>query len=128
MERNIVYSNRHYVRSLQDKRKKKMDNQSETANFFIKFGIYIGSVTLGLAAKLFTINNQRKLHWKEVLMHSCVAFAAAWLVWNVMNYYKAEEWAKNGVAVIVGRFGDAVLIAAWKYFRMLINSENKDII
>lgn len=128
MERSSLYTNSSNLRGQKDKKAEKMDNQNETAHFLVKFGVYIGSVAFGLAARLFTINNQRKLQWKEVLMHTAVAFACAWLIWNLMDHYKAEEWAKNSVAVIVGRFGDAVLMAIWKYFKMLVNSDNKNII
>ncbi len=92
----------------------KMEGNNETQGFFIKFGIYLAGVTVGLVAKLSIMHKQRKLSLAEVIMHTAVALASAWLVWNVLDHYKAQDWLKNGASVIVGRFGDSILLAAWQ--------------
>ena len=100
----------------------------ETQSLIVKLAIYAGGVGIGLAAKLAMIREDRKLTVWEIAAHSLTAFACAWIVWNVMNHYNAQDWAKNGVSVIVGRYGDYILLAIWKAFKSTINSKNKDII
>jgi len=99
-----------------------MDSSQETQGFFIKFGIYLAGVTLGLVAKLSVMHKQRKLSMWEVISHTTVALASAWLVWNLLDHYNAHDWLKNGASVIVGRFGDSILLAAWQLVKTWIKS------
>lgn len=101
--------------------------ESESQNFLIKFGIYVASVAIGLAAKLSMIKKDREMTLWEAIYHAVTAFACSWLVWNLMNHYNAQDWAKNGVAVIVGRYGDAVLMIIWTTFKKVITTKTKDI-
>lgn len=101
-----------------------MDSPEETKHFLIKFGIYIVGVALGLAAKLATINKDKSLTLKEIILHTTVALASAWLVWNILDHYNAESWLKNGISVLVGRFGDSFLIMIWNRFKKA-ESEDK---
>lgn len=101
---------------------------NESTNFLIKLGIYIAGVTIGLLSKLAIMRNERKITVWEAVMHSLTAFACAWIVWNLMNHYHAEDWAKNGVSVIVGRYGDYILLAIWKAFKIAINAKDKKVL
>lgn len=122
MERDSIY--RVGISVHHRKAKKAMENESQ--NFLIKLGIYIAGVTIGLMAKLALIKKDRELTLWEGIAHAVTAFASAFIVWNVMNHYHAEDWAKNGVAVIVGRYGDAVLLLIWTTFKKVISTKSKD--
>lgn len=122
MERITIYRHRHVIHRRKTKR---MEADKETQNFLIKLAVYTLGVTLGLAAKLSIINQQKKLTLGVAIMHALMAFSAAWITWFVMSHYNAEDWLKNGSAIIVGRYGDYILIAAWKAFRQMINTKDK---
>lgn len=89
------------------------ESNHEQGPFVIKLAIYAGGVIIGLLAKLATLNYERDLSWREVIFHSSVAFACAWVVWLAL-----ASWGKHDVAliaaVIIGRFGDSMLIAIGK--------------
>jgi hypothetical protein len=94
-------------------------NSQEQGPFVIKLAIYAAGVLLGLVAKLATLNYERDLSWKEVIFHTSVAFACAWVVWLAL-----ASWGKHDVAliaaVIIGRFGDSMLIAIGKALKKSI--------
>lgn len=94
-------------------------NSQEQGPFVIKLAIYAAGVLLGLVAKLATLNYERNLSWKEVIFHTSVAFACAWVVWLAL-----ASWGKHDVAliaaVIIGRFGDSMMIAIGKTVRKSI--------
>jgi len=92
------------------------EQNQEHGPFVIKLAIYAAGVVLGLIAKLATLNRDRDLSWREVIFHTSVAFACAWVVWLAL-----ASWGKHDVAliaaVIIGRFGDSMLIAIGKAIR-----------
>lgn len=92
------------------------ENSQEQGPFVIKLGIYAAGVVIGLVAKLATINNERNLSWREIIFHTSVAFACAWVVWLVLASMGKHDMALIA-AVIIGRFGDSMLIAIGKSIR-----------
>ncbi len=122
MERSIFHNRRGY---LYRRKTKAMGTDKESENFIIKILVYAIGVSIGLAAKLSIINQQKKLTLSVAFMHMFIALSAAWLSWFVLDYYHAQDWLKNGTAVIVGRYGDYILIAGWKAFKLMVNSKDK---
>lgn len=95
-----------------------LDN-NEQANFWVKAGLYITGILLGLGAKLVRLNKDKPLTVKDFLFHSSIAFASAWLVWALLAHYDHLDLA-NIASVIVGRFGDQILLLAWKAIKNII--------
>lgn len=102
-----------------------MGTDKESENIIIKMLVYSIGVSIGLAAKLSIINQQKRLTLSIAFMHTFIALSAAWLSWFMLDYYHAQDWLKNGIAVIVGRYGDYILIAGWKAFKLMVNSKDK---
>lgn len=97
------------------------DNSTEAQSLLVKVVVYVLGVSLGLAAKLAVIHKERMLTWKDIILHTAIAFAAAWLTWFALQQYHLDGWA-NVSAVIVGRFGDSILIMIWKGIKKALNS------
>lgn len=97
------------------------DNE-ETQSLALKLAVYIGGVLLGLAAKLAVKNKEKNLTKAEIIMHSLVAFAAAYFTWSLLDYWHMKE-ISTPASVIVGRFGDNILMAAWKMIQTAIKSK-----
>jgi hypothetical protein len=93
----------------------------ETSKFVIKVGVYIVGTLLGLGAKLAAINYEKGLSMKAIIYHTMVAFACAWLVWFGLKQVGQEEFAMPA-AVVVGRFGDTILIQLGKGIKKAILS------
>lgn len=93
----------------------------ETTNFFVKAGIYLFGILLGLGVKLAKMHKEKPLTKLEFILHSIVAFACAWLVWNLLEHYN-RLWMANIASVIVGRYGDQILLLIWKGVKNLIVS------
>ncbi len=102
--------------------------ENEHQSLIVKLFVYVTGVTIGLMSKLAVMHNEKPLTFTLTVMHSLTAFTCAWAVWFAMDYYHAQDWFKNGISVIVGRYGDYILIAIWKSIKGLINSKSKDII
>ena len=99
-----------------------MEISEEIKNFLLKMSGYAIGVLAGLAAKLVDVSKKRKLTTKEFITHSLIAFACAILVWNVLSYYERLEVA-NVVSVIVGRYGDLIIIALWRKIKEFIGDK-----
>lgn len=102
------------------------DHQPETANFFVKAGLYIFGILLGLGVKLAIISKEKPLTVKDFVLHSSIAFACAWLVWAILEHYGYLDLA-NIASVIVGRYADHVLAAIWKSIKTALNSKQENI-
>lgn len=97
-----------------------MPVHNEETSFFVKVATYLIGLLLGLGAKLAIMNKEKTLTLKEFILHSMVAFACAWMVWSVLAYYGKLDLA-NIFSVIVGRYSDVILLAAWKQIKRMIN-------
>lgn len=93
----------------------------ETGKLVIKIGVYVVGTLIGLAAKLATINYERGLSMKAIIYHTAVAFACAWLVWFLLSHYGQENLAMPA-AVVVGRFGDVLLMQIWRAIKKGIST------
>jgi hypothetical protein len=102
-----------------------MEITEEVKNFLFKMSGYAIGVMAGLAAKLVDVSKKRKLTTKEFITHSFIAFACAILVWNLLSYYKRLEVA-NVVSVIVGRYGDLIILAIWNKIKDFIGTKKID--
>ena len=91
----------------------------------IKIGSYTIGVLAGLGAKLAFANKKEKLTLAQFVYHSAIAFACAFLVWNILSYYGRLDIA-NVVSVIVGRFGDLIIYAIWGKIKDAIASKKID--
>lgn len=101
-----------------------MDNPQETKATLIKLALYLLGVSIGLGAKLATINKERDLKMKEAIAHTFVAFATAFVVWFICYYNLKEPNYAIMCAVLCGRFGDAILIMVWKLMKKWMSNIN----
>ena len=92
------------------------ENGQEQGPFVVKLGIYVAGVVIGLIAKLATLNYEKDLSWRAAIFHTSVAFACAWVVWLGLAACGKHDVALIA-AVIIGRFGDSMLIAIGKAIR-----------
>lgn len=97
------------------------EGTEETGKFAIRVGIYIIGTLLGLGAKLAAINYEKGLSMKAIVYHTMVAFACAWLVWFVLIHYGQQDYAMPA-AVVVGRFGDTIILQIGKAIKKGISS------
>lgn len=86
--------------------------KGEEINFALKVAGYVTGIALGLGAKLAVENKKKSLTLKDFVYHGAIAFASAWLVWWALARWGQLD-AANLVSVVVGRYGDVVLIAAY---------------
>jgi len=96
----------------------------EQVSFLVKVGTYILGILLGLGAKLVVVNKEKPLTIREFVYHSAIAFASAWIVWAVLAHYNHTDVA-NIAAVVVGRYGDIILVAAFKQMKRFMNDFDK---
>jgi 3-polyprenyl-4-hydroxybenzoate decarboxylase len=94
--------------------------EEEQVSFLVKIGTYILGILVGLGAKLVVVNKEKPLTVREFVYHSAIAFASAWIVWAILAYNEQTAIA-NIVSVIVGRYGDIVLVAAYKRAKDFLN-------
>lgn len=103
-----------------------MESPEEAKASIVKVIVFGIGVTIGLASKLATINRERTLTMKEVIFQTSIAFAVAFLVWYLLQYYHKPELA-NICAVLCGRFADSILLIIWKAFKKWFSSVNDEI-
>jgi hypothetical protein len=97
-----------------------MENQNnETGPLLLKLVIYAGGVMIGLAAKLATLNMEKPITWPVFLFHTAVALACAWVVYFAFRRAGMDDMAIVA-SVIVGRFGDSLLMAIARGIRKTI--------
>lgn len=97
-----------------------MENQNtEGAALIVKVLTYTAGVVIGVAAKLATINMEKKLTWKEFMFHTTLAMGCAWVVYFAFHRIGQDDVAIIA-SVIVGRFGDSLLLAIAKGIRRTI--------
>lgn len=99
-----------------------MEISEEVKNFLIKIGGYTIGILAGLAVKLVDVSKKKKLTLKEFVTHSVIAFACAILVWHLLAYSGRLEIA-NVVSVIVGRYGDLIIVGLWGKIKEFMNSK-----
>lgn len=103
------------------------DNSHDTNEFLTKVFIYASGTVLGIVAKLATMNQEKGLTMRQVFFQSAVAFATAWVVWWMLEG-KINENVLVAVSVVVGRFGDVILIAIGNALKQwIISSVKKDL-
>lgn len=96
----------------------------EATNIIVKGTLYVVGILLGLCAKIAILYKDKPITVKEFLSQGAMAFAAAWLVWSILEHYGYLDLA-NIASVIVGRYSDYILIAVWRAIKNLINSKQQ---
>lgn len=99
----------------------------EFQKLIAKIAVYSIGTILGIAAKLATLNKEKALTMKDVLFHSIIAFATAYLVWWMLDG-KVSESLLISISVVIGRFGDVILLAVGKGIKnFILQTINKDL-
>ena len=97
------------------------DTNNETQGIIYKLVVYMGGLMVGVGAKMAELNTQQKLSMKAFILHTTVALACAWVVWGLLNYYGASDWA-IWVSPIIGRFGDSIIFLLFDAFKSVLKS------
>lgn len=96
--------------------------QNEGIALATKILTYVFGISIGLAAKLTLMHKQGKLSIEEMVYRTVVALACAYLIWQLLSYYNVNENIRQGASVIVGRFGDEILMAIWEVIKKSVNN------
>lgn len=94
---------------------------SENTGFWVKVGLYIMGSLLGVAAKLATMQRERPITHVDIIIEMCISSAACFLVWSFFHFKLKEDDLVIVASVIVGRYGDKVLLAALNKLEKIIN-------
>lgn len=97
----------------------------QIAEDLLKAGRYIFGVVVGVSAKLAVMHRIKNLTWKDVMINSVIALAAAYFMYNVLIYYGYEKMA-TPISVICGRYSDDVLNLALKWFKKVLKMTADD--
>lgn len=93
----------------------------QSASILTKSLLYVAGATIGIAAKIATIRKERSITIADVIGETCIASASAFLVWAFCHYHLKNDNAAIILSVIAGRFGDNILIYAYKKTISIIN-------
>ena len=81
---------------------------NEETSLLTKLGVYLLGVGLGVGAKIATMYKQEPITWKVVIKNTLIAFAAAYLIWQLL-YTAGYPQMANVLSVVCGRFADDIL-------------------
>ena len=106
-----------------------MPQNPDENKFIVNVILYIVGTIAGLGAKLAVMHKKNPITMKDVIVSSAIAFAAAFLVYFLLDYFGHTQ-AAIVCSVICGRFADDVLTIAWKsvkkYLKILDNEINEE--
>jgi hypothetical protein len=71
------------------------------------------------------MNQDTKITVKQIIFHSMVAFATAWCVWWMLED-KVNENVLVSISVVIGRFGDKILLAIGKAVMQWLKDTTKN--
>jgi hypothetical protein len=94
---------------------------SENTSLWIKVGLYIMGSILGIGAKLATMQRVKPIKMTDAIIELSIASAASFLVWSFFHFKLKEDDLAIVASVIVGRYGDNILIAAFNKIEKMIN-------
>ena len=97
----------------------------ETASFWVKMGLYILGAMLGIGAKLATMQRSKPITMTDALIELTIASAASFLVWSWFHFYLKQDDLAIIASVIVGRYGDSILLAALNKVQNIIKKINE---
>lgn len=98
-----------------------MDQDQEKVSLLLKISLYLFGVTLGIGAKLATIYSKRMITKKDIVVNAMLAYSAAWFVLAILYYYKVSLFWMLAAAVVVGRDGDSIILAAISFCRKYLS-------
>lgn len=102
-----------------------MPPTNEETNFITKLAVYLLGVVLGVGAKLATMHKVEPITWKVVVKNSLIAFAAAYLVWQILYTWGYPQMA-NVMSVVCGRFADDILKMGLKIARKVLTGFSEE--
>ena len=91
------------------------DHQTETTNQFIKIGLYILGVCFGLAAKLADMHKKKPITLSTAITELCIAAASAYGMWAYFHYVLHKDDMAIVFSVIMGRYGDAMILNLYRF-------------
>lgn len=103
-----------------------MPQTPEDDGSLFKLIAYSIGVIAGLGAKLASMHKKNPITLKDVAINSAIAFASAFLVYSMLDYY-GQTKAAIVSSVICGRFADDILTITWKSFKKWFHAINDEI-
>jgi len=103
-----------------------MAGNPEEEKLWLKLAIYLFGTSLGVAAKLAVMHRQKSIVLKDVIVNSIIAFAAAWLVYALLDSSGMTQYA-TVCSVLSGRFADDIIQMIWKGIRAFLKTSAEEI-
>jgi hypothetical protein len=94
--------------------------------FLINVLLYCIGTIAGLGAKLAVMHKKNPITMKDIMVNSAIAFAAAFLVYFLLDYFGHQQAAIVS-SVICGRFADDILTVLWKSFKKYFKDLSNEI-
>lgn len=93
-------------------------------SWLTKFGIFILSALLGVAAKIVVLNNDKKITTGILVRNIILSAFASWMVWNLCQLNHVSDNQKYIYGALAARFSDAVIMLIWNFFKSMITKDS----
>ena len=93
---------------------------------FAKYITMLGSIILGLMARIATVWKERKLTAKVIIIEALIAVPAGMLVFEILRVTGHERFAQI-CGIITGKFAQDIFVMLWKIIKQLIKTSAEEI-
>ena len=98
----------------------------EEGNEIIKYLIMLGSIFLGLGARIATVWRDRRIDIKTICVEIMIAIPAGMLVFEILKY-TGHERAAPICGIVTGKFAQDIFSLVWKIIKSFIKTSAEEI-
>ena len=86
----------------------------EETKFWLKIGLYVAGLGLGILTKLTELLKEPGANWKDVIIYVMPPLSVGFVVLSILYYYGAG-WVSLPISVICGKYGKEIweLVYRW---------------
>ena len=99
---------------------------SEETSEILKYLIMLGSIFLGLGARIAGVWREKKMDFKTIAIETMIAIPAGMLVYEILKYTGHERMAPIA-GIVTGKFAQDVFSLIWKIVKSFIKSSAEEI-
>jgi hypothetical protein len=99
---------------------------SEEASEIVKYLLMLGSILLGLGARIAGVWREKKMDFKTVAIETMIAIPAGMLVYEILKY-TGHEKAAPICGIITGKFAQDVFSLIWRIIKSFIKTSAEEI-
>lgn len=103
-----------------------MAGPPEETSEIAKYLIMLGSIFLGLGARIAGVWKERKIDVKTLLIETMIAIPAGMLVFEILRY-TGHERAAPICGIITGKFAQDIFTLVWKIVKSFIKTSAEEI-